>query len=111
MTGAGATRDRAWHPSGDGLVVRVRLTPKASRDAIEGVETTAEGLALKARVRAVPEDGAANAALARLLAEWLGVPRTSVSQVSGAKSRIKTFVIAGDGEALAGRASERTGAS
>jgi len=90
-----------WRIGGPGLLVRVRLTPKASRDAIEGVEATAGGPALKARVRAVPEDGAANVALERLLAEWLGVSRSSVALVSGGKSRVKTLGITGDGAALA----------
>ena len=48
----------------DGLEITVRLTPKSSRDALEGAESGADGGAwLKARVRAVPEDGKANKAL------------------------------------------------
>jgi uncharacterized protein (TIGR00251 family) len=90
-----------WRIGGRGLLVRVRLTPKAARDAVEGVEATAEGPAIKARVRAVPEDGAANAALERLVAEWLGVSRSSVELVSGGKSRVKTLGVTGDGAALA----------
>ncbi|TIV96749.1 MAG: DUF167 domain-containing protein, partial [Mesorhizobium sp.] len=43
----------------DGIDLYVRLTPKAALDRIEGVETTADGRShLKARVRAVPENGA-----------------------------------------------------
>ena len=64
--------DRAPLPwrLGDGCVIlRVRLTPKSSKDAVDGIETTAEGPALKARVRAVPSDGEANAALLTLLAK------------------------------------------
>jgi uncharacterized protein YggU (UPF0235/DUF167 family) len=76
--------------------VRVRLTPKSSKDAIDGLEATAEGPALKARVRAVPEDGAANAALQRLLADWLDVPPSRVALTSGARSRVKSVAIAGD---------------
>lgn len=93
-----------WRIGGPGLLVRVRLTPKASRDAIEGLETTAEGPALKARVRAVPQDGEANAAAERLVADWLGMPRSSVSLASGGKSRVKTLAVAGDAGALASRA-------
>ena len=102
--------DLPWRPAGSGLVVRVRVTPKASRDAIEGVEATAEGAALKARVRAVPADGAANAAVERLVAAWLGVAKSTVSLVSGAKSRIKTLSVAGDADALEARAAERLAA-
>ena len=57
---------------------------------------TAEGQAFKARVRVVPEDGAANAALEKLAAEWLGIPKSSVSLISGAKSRVKSLSVSGD---------------
>ena len=99
-----------WRVVAAGLVVRVRLTPKASRDAVEGVEATVDGLALKARVRAVPEDGAANAAVEKLIAAWLGVGKSAVALTGGGKSRIKTLVVAGDGRALAAEAEARLAA-
>ena len=68
---------------------------------MEGVEATAEGPAFKARVRAVPEDGAANAALEKLVAGWLGLARREVKLASGAKSRIKVLAIDGDAAGLA----------
>ena len=75
----------------DGLDLFVRLTPKSSSDAIEGVGEAADGsVHLVARVRAVPEKGAANAALERLLAVRFGLPKSAVSVVSGATSRLKT---------------------
>jgi uncharacterized protein len=85
-----------WRPTAGGVSLRVRLTPKSSRDAIEGVTATADGPVLKARVRAVPEDGDANAALERLVADWLGVPRNTVTLSAGGKSRVKTLVVIGD---------------
>ena len=84
-----------WTVTGDGVRLRVRLTPKSARDAIEGLAETAEGSALQARVRAAPEEGAANAALGKLIARWLGVPKTTVTLLSGTRSRIKTLVIRG----------------
>ncbi len=78
------------------VIVRFRLTPKSSKDSIDGLDITAEGPAFKVRVRAVPEDGAANAALERLAAAWLQVPKSAVSLISGAKSRVKTLAIGGD---------------
>ncbi|TIT75878.1 MAG: DUF167 domain-containing protein, partial [Mesorhizobium sp.] len=62
-----------FRPRDDGIDLYVRLTPKAALDRIDGVETTADGRShLKGRVRAVPEKGAANAALERLVAKALG---------------------------------------
>lgn len=85
----------------DGIDLYVRLTPKAALDRIERVETTADGRShLKARVRAVPENGAANAALERMVAKALGVPGSAVSVVAGGTSRLKTVRVLGDAAAL-----------
>lgn len=89
-----------WRPGKNGVLVRVRVTPKSSREVIDGLDTTSEGSAFKARVRAVPADGAANAAAATLLASWLGVPKGTVELVSGGKSRIKYLAVSGDPVAL-----------
>ncbi|TIV00536.1 MAG: DUF167 domain-containing protein, partial [Mesorhizobium sp.] len=67
--------DSPFRPRDDGIDLFVRLTPKAAVDRIEGIETAADGRShLKARVRAVPENGAANTALERMVAKALGVP-------------------------------------
>ncbi|WP_414832537.1 DUF167 family protein [Afifella sp. YEN Y35] len=85
----------------EGLLLSVRLTPKAAKDALEGVEELADGRAvIKARVRAVPEKGAANKALENLVAKTLGVPKSSVSVASGGTSRVKVLLLAGDADAL-----------
>lgn len=96
-----------WRPVSGGIVLRVRLTPRSSRDEITGLARTADGPAVAARVRAVPEKGAANAALERLVAEWLGLPRSAVGIDAGAKSRLKTVAIAGDPDRLAASIEER----
>ena len=62
-----------------------------------------ESLRFKARVRALPADGEANAAVTRLLAGALDVSRSAVSLVSGAQGRTKLFRIEGDSAALASR--------
>jgi len=85
----------------DGIDLVVRLTPKSSVDALEGVAEAADGsVQLKARVRAVPEKGAANAALEKLLAKAFGVPASTVTVVAGGTSRSKTVRIDGDPAAL-----------
>jgi uncharacterized protein YggU (UPF0235/DUF167 family) len=86
----------------DGVEMFVRLTPKAAIDRLEGIEISADGRShLKARVRALPENGAANQALERLVAKALGVPRSAVSVVAGGTARLKTLRVLGDPAALA----------
>lgn len=90
----------------DGIDLFVRLTPKAASDALDGVETTADGRShLKARVRAVPEKGAANVALEKLVAKALAVPASSVAVVAGGTARLKTLRISGDPTELVRRVS------
>lgn len=75
------------------LRLRFRLTPKSSRDGVDGLTSTADGPAIKARVRAIPENGAANKALQAVAAKWLAMPKTSISLSAGAKSRTKILTI------------------
>ena len=101
-----------WRPVAGGLEVRLRVTPRGGRDGLEGVESLSDGRSvLKVRVRAVPEEGAANDAVRRLLAKALGRPAAAVSLEAGASARVKTFRISGDaaglGEALAKLAPQR----
>ncbi|UCI30617.1 DUF167 family protein [Mesorhizobium sp. B4-1-4] len=80
----------------------VRLTPKSSVDRLEGVETSADGRShFKARVRAMPENGAANQALEKLVAKALGVPGSAVSVVAGGTARLKTLRVVGEPVTLA----------
>lgn len=82
-------------------MLTVRLTPKGGSDAIDGIETMADGRAvLKARVRAAPSDGEANTALTKLLARTLGVAPRAVGLVAGDTARIKRLKILGDTAAL-----------
>jgi uncharacterized protein YggU (UPF0235/DUF167 family) len=86
------------------LSFQVRLTPKGGRDAIDGWSRAADGTThLKARVRAVPEDGRANAALIALLAKELGVAKSALAIAAGEKARLKTISAAGDTSLLAVR--------
>jgi hypothetical protein len=88
----------------DHVLLAVRLTPNGGRDAFDGVEVTADGLAhLKARVIAVPEKGKANKALIVLLSKRLKVPKTAISVVSGDTAKQKILRIEGDPEDLKSR--------
>jgi uncharacterized protein (TIGR00251 family) len=91
-----------WTIVADGLVVTVRLTPRAGGDAIDGVELLADGRAvLKARVRTAPSGGAANAALIALLAKVLRIAAGRVTIAAGESARIKRVKISGTGSELA----------
>ena len=101
-----------WTVAGDHLRLSVRLTPRGGRDAIDGIETLADGRSvLKLRVRAAPSDGEANAALVALLARELGLPRSGVKLSAGATARLKTVALTGDPQALAARLRARLAAS
>jgi len=81
------------------------VTPRGGSDAIDGVETLANGRSVvKVRVRAIAEGGEANKAVIELLAKSLRVPKSRVHVMSGTTSRLKQIVIDGDpkmlGEAL-----------
>ena len=73
-------------------VIAVRVTPRSSRDAIEGVDDSGE---LRIRVSAPPAEGAANVAVMKLVAKAVGVPKGGVSIVSGATSRHKRLALEG----------------
>ena len=74
--------------------LRVRLTPSGGADRIDGAKRDDDGsVYLKARVRAAPEKGEANAALERLLAKALGVSKTTVKVERGMTARMKTVLL------------------
>lgn len=76
----------------DGAVrLRVRVCPRASRERLLG---THDG-ALKVGLTAPPVQGAANAALVKLLAKKLGVARSALTISAGSQGRNKTLRIEG----------------
>jgi uncharacterized protein len=86
----------------EGVVVRLRVQPRASRDRLEGLWTGSDGAqALRVAITAPPEGGKANAAVIKLLAKAWRLPKTSFSITAGAAARTKTVRIAGDPSELA----------
>lgn len=89
----------AWRAHRTGTVLlsarlRVRLTPSGGADRIDGLARDQDGgVFLKARVRAAPEDGKANAALEALIAKALGVAKGKVKLARGHGARLKTLTI------------------
>jgi uncharacterized protein (TIGR00251 family) len=77
--------------TGGGITLRVRVQPRASRDALGGERDGA----LVVRLTAPPVEGAANEALARFLGKALGVAPSAVRVVTGASSRNKVVSVFG----------------
>ncbi|MCV2446119.1 DUF167 domain-containing protein [Paracoccus sp. DMF] len=74
------------HLARPGTEIAVRVTPRASRNAV-----LLDGETIRVLVTVVPEDGKANAAVVKLLAKALGVAKTRLALLRGATSRDKLF--------------------
>ncbi|WP_039055351.1 DUF167 family protein YggU [Enterobacter sp. Bisph1] len=73
----------------DGLVIRLYIQPKASRDAIIGLH----GDELKVAITAPPVDGQANAHLIKFLAKQFRVAKNQVVIEKGELGRHKQITI------------------
>ena len=76
---------------GDGILICVRVHPRASRNKVEDVINGH----LRIRTTAPPDAGKANKSVIKLLAEYLGVPKSRVSLRRGPASRSKVFHVEG----------------
>lgn len=76
-------------PTPGGVTIKVFVAPRSSANKVMG----AHNGAIKVALTAPPVEGAANKALVELLAKLLGVPRSTVSIVSGETSRQKTVKV------------------
>ncbi len=74
-----------------GVVIRVRVQPKSSRNAI----TLESSGRIRVALTAPPVDGAANASLLKHMARFLGVKRRELSLHSGGQSREKSLFLTG----------------
>ena len=102
----------AWRYSSEGVSIALRVTPRGGRDQIDGLETLSNGRSVvKVRVRAIAEGGEANRAVTELLANQLGVSKSSVRLLSGVTSRMKQVAVDGDPRILDGRLRKLTEAT
>lgn len=85
------TSEPMFQSSPDGVLIDVRVVPRASKSGIAG---TRDG-ALLVRLNAPPVEGAANAQLIEVVAKALGIPKRAVTIVSGERSRQKRVAISG----------------
>lgn len=84
----------------DGVVIDVRVIPRAARAGIAGTRDNA----LLVRLHAPPVEGAANEELIEVMARVLGVPKRSVTIVSGERGRTKRVHVLGLTVEAVGRA-------
>jgi len=68
-----------------GIILKVFVQPKSSKNMITGIYSDA----LKIKLTAPPVDGAANKMCIKFLAKCLKVPKTSLEIISGHASRTK----------------------
>jgi uncharacterized protein (TIGR00251 family) len=91
--------------------VSARLTLRVSPGASRSVVVGRHGAGWKVRVTAAPEDGKANDAVVRLLADTLALSAKDVQIVSGRSSRDKIVALEGmRPEEIARRLAEASGA-
>ncbi len=83
----------AIRPVAGGVELRVKVQPRSRRPGLGG--PAPDGV-LRVAVTEAPEDGRANEAVRRALAEALSVPASGIALAHGATARLKTFRIAGD---------------
>jgi uncharacterized protein YggU (UPF0235/DUF167 family) len=96
MTGMAAPAVEREGPANVSIFVKVQ--PKARKAAIEAARDDGHGrMRLQVKVTAAPEDGKANAAVERLVAEALGIARNRVRVVQGVTDRAKRLGIEGEG--------------
>jgi hypothetical protein len=74
---------------GNAITIRVKVHPRAKKNAITGTV----GNAVKLALTSPPVDGKANEACIRFFAELFGVPRSAVTIVSGETNRTKIIQI------------------
>ena len=77
--------------------IGVHVTPRSGRESVEG----GPGGGVHVRVTLPPEGGKANAAVCRLVAKALGVPKSAVRVVRGETAREKLLEVDGDDAAVA----------
>ncbi|MDB5411917.1 MAG: hypothetical protein JWR10_252 [Rubritepida sp.] len=93
-----------FSPTPKGMRLAIRLTPRASRDGVDGVVQGPDGRpALQLRLAAPPVEGAANAALVAYVAKALRLRKSDVTLIAGDRARLKLLHLDGDSAALAAR--------
>jgi len=73
----------------EGLILRILVLPRSSKNMIAGVYQDA----LKIKLAAPPVDGAANRMCIKFISKCFNLSKSSVEIISGNHSRIKTLLL------------------
>lgn len=83
-----------YEQTSDGYILRIRVTPNASKCGINGVFTDNLGQDfLKISLNSVPEKGKANQELIKYLSKSLKLNKTAFSLLSGQTDRYKKILL------------------
>ncbi len=88
-------------PGRGGLLLDVRVTPRASRDEVAGLHSASDGsMSLAVKVMAAPDKGKANKAVIEAVAKWARLPKSALSLVSRETERNKVLLVTGNAGGL-----------
>jgi uncharacterized protein YggU (UPF0235/DUF167 family) len=73
------------------MIVKAKVVPKSKINLIEQAIVDNGELSMVIRVTAIPDKGAANSAVIKLLAKFLDINQSSVDLIKGYKCRNKVF--------------------
>ena len=80
-----------FNETAEGVVLSVKAQPRSSRALVDGVA----GDAIKVRIKSAPVDGKANKEIIEVIADALGVAKSSVVFKGGETSRTKRILVKG----------------
>lgn len=73
-------------------LLQLKVTPRAKANAIKQSTAPDGTLLYRVSVTVPPEDGKANVAVIRLLAQEFGLPQSAFTLIRGARGRLKTIL-------------------
>lgn len=80
----------------NGIKLNIKVIPNASRCEVVGILDNS----LKIKLDVPPVDGKANEKCIKFFSKLLGIPKSSISIISGEKSRSKVLFIKGNAQEL-----------
>ncbi len=87
--------DSCWLETDEGIVLRLKVSPNASKTEVRGVWAHPDGARLKLAVKAPPVEGKANAAILDWAARTFGLKANQVTLIAGEKGKSKTLLLRG----------------